>query len=179
VSRLFSVYNVGQSLAGLAMTEATRLCAPAHPDAPELGRSDDVTYLYGECRPDRRRTWLPGEGGCVPPIEVQCSPLCQKHYNLYQNDLAPWRYGLLEVKGAPAASFEDGCILEIYTGVTTVTVYGRDPSLVRHFSDNLKPALAADVPAVRQTILRLSHASALQPVLEALPPPDPETLQLM
>jgi hypothetical protein len=177
VSRPFSVYNVGQILSDLAMTEATRLCAPADPGAPELGRQDDVTYLYGECSDLPGPPSAPQEGGCLPPIEVQSSPLCQKHYNLYQNDLAPWAYELLEVKGVPAASFDEGRILEIYTGVTTVTVYGRDASLVRLFADSLKLALGVDVPLIGQTILELSQASALQPVLATLPPPDPVTLQ--
>ena len=172
-SPAFTVYNAGPSLAGLAMREATRLCSPADPDFG-FDRRDDVTYVYGDCRDPRSTDSRAGGGGCLPPIEVQSTPLWQKHYSLYASSPVPWPYEPTEVKGAPAASFDGGLLLEIYTGVTTITVYGRDdPSLVRFFAENLKLALEEDIPQPDRTLNALSSASALAPSVAVLPPPDP------
>ncbi len=172
----FTVYHAGPSLEGLPVTEGARHHVATAPEFPELGRQDDVTYLYGECR-ELTGEAATVEGGCLPPIEVQSSPLCEKHKNLYQ---APegggWEFEEKTIKGVPAASFDGGRILEIYTVDTTITVYGHDPAQVLRFADALRVALPDDIPTLAQPLHQLSNGAALTPALAVLPPPDPTVL---
>jgi hypothetical protein len=156
-SPAFDVFHVGPEFEGLAMTEAVRQHVATDPEFPQLGRRDDVTYLYGECPREqgaaarveaRAPRWLPTcVGGCVPPLEVSSSPLCQKHVGLYLDpDVGAWEYESRSIKGVPAASFDGGRILEIYTANTTITIYGQDPELVLRAAVALRPAAATNLP---------------------------------
>jgi len=170
----FSAYHVGQAFEGLPMTEGTRLCSPPDPQSPELGRFDDVTYLYGECSVETGEA-AEVEGGCLPPIQVQSSPICQKHASLYQSEYLQYPYESLTIKGVPAASFDGGTTIEIYAGDTTITVYGRDPAQVRRVAEDVRLALPADIPGYEQTLLGLPGTTS--PPLALLPPPNPMILQ--
>jgi hypothetical protein len=173
----FEVYHAGPSLDGIVVTEGVRQHLATDPEFPELGRQDNVTYLYGECPPVSGDA-ATVEGGCLPPIEIQSSPLCEKHKGLYQDaEAGVWEFEEKTIKGVPAASFDEGRILEIYTGNTTISVYGRDPQQVLRFADALRPALPEDVPELGQPLYSLSTASALTPALPLLTPPDPLVLQ--
>ena len=166
----FTAYNVGPRLEGLEVIEAVRVCAPADPEFPELGRHDDVTYLYGEC-PIPQGAAAKVEGGCLPPIEIQSTPIGQKHRGLYQQPEMRAEYEEATIKGVPAAIFDDGRIVEIYTRDTTITVYGQDPAQALRFADALRLALDEDVPAVGRPLHRLSEAGSRAPILAVLPPP--------
>ncbi len=80
----YTVYNLGSAIEGLLVTEVSHASSAPDPANPELGRQDDVTYVYGNCP-----TVLPGdpgatfEGGCLPPapgaiyptVRGPCGPL--------------------------------------------------------------------------------------------------------
>ncbi len=163
----YTVYYLGATIEGLPVTDVTRTADPPHPETPEFGRADDVVYIYGDCP-----TYPPGspaskvEGGCVTPIQIQSTPLCEAHAALYTtpggNTLdgsVPYPHTALRIKGVPAASFEGGTILELYTGHTTISIKGTDANQVRRVADNLRVAPARASPAwVRRS--RMCRTSA-------------------
>lgn len=186
-SPAFDVFHVGPEFEGLAMTEAVREHVATDPEFPQLGRRDDVTYLYGECpreqgaRAEARAprwlsTWLPMcVGGCVPPLEVSSAPLCQKHVGLYLDpDVGAWEYESRTIKGVPAASFDGGRILEIYTATTTITIYGQEAELAFRAAAALRPAAATNIPRGIRPLYMLSPQC--EPVARTLAPPDPVVL---
>lgn len=171
----FQVYHVGSILETLKMNEAVRQHIATDPAAPEIGRRDNVTYLYGEC-PTLSASEIESEGGCLPPIEVQSTPLCEKHVGLYLDpELGAWEYESKTIKGVPAASFDGGRILEIYTGTTTITIYGDDALQVLRFADALRLSVAENIPVLGQTLKSLVDGLEALP-LAILPPPDESIL---
>jgi len=179
-SPAFDVFHFGPEFEGLAMTEAVREHVATDPEFRQLGRRDDVTYLYGECPREqgaaarveaRASRWLPTcVGGCVPPLEVSSSPLCQKHVGLYLGpDVGAWEYESRTIKGVPAASFDGGRILEIYTARTTITIYGQDPALVLRAAAALRPAAATNIPPCIEPLYMLTTPP--EPVARTLASP--------
>lgn len=158
------VFNIGTALDGHVMNDATQTAVPAHPDTPDYGPHHDVTYVYGEC------AW----GSNLPPLEVQSSPLAEKHWTLYNDDGLIGQYPFEEktIKGAPAASFDNGTTVEIYTGTTTITLYGDDPDLVLRAAEQLRPALHVDIPRIDEILDALTAQADDVPVPENLPAPD-------
>ena len=107
---------------------------------------------------------------------MQSAPLCEKHVGLYLDpDAGAWDYESITIKGVPAASFDGGRILEIYTGTTTITIYGEDPTQVLRFADALRLAVAQNIPVLGQTLNSL--VAGLEAVaLPILVPPDQSIL---
>ena len=170
-----NVVNFGTSFEGNMMWNATRNCVPPNPASPEDGRSDSVNYVYGDCPTLTFES--SGDGGCAPPIQVQVAPLCLKHAALYNSpEFGQQPYEPLTILGVPAASFQDGTTLEIYTGSTTITIFGIDAAQVRRAADALRPALSVDIPVTGQILSALSGNSDNQTPLTSLPQPDQQTL---
>ena len=169
-SPAFDVFHVGAVFEDLTMSEAVREHAGGGPLFPELGRQDTVTYLYGEC-PRLHGAAAGIEGGCLPPLEVQTTPLCEKHARLYRDRT----YRATKTKAVPAASFDGGRILEIYTANTTITIYGERPELVLRAAAGLRRAAPINIPSGVQPLHALT--AGLEPVSpRTLPPPDPVAL---
>jgi hypothetical protein len=141
----YGVFWAGSSFEGLPMTGSARFCEAYD---PIMGRNEMVSFDYGDCQPDTT-----SEGGCVAPLEVQSSPMCERHASLYTTgDPAasePYPYDSATIRGVPAAKFDGGTAIELYTGNTTVSVYGDDPAQVLRLAnaivaspDYLTPATA-------------------------------------
>lgn len=116
----------------------------------------------------------PSKADAFPPLQVQSTPLCEAHAALYTTpgdtlgSSLPYPHENLTIKGVPAASFDGGTILEIYTGHTTISIKGTDATLVRLAADSVRLALAAAIPLANQTLSTLSDTTGLPPVLPAL-----------
>ena len=78
------------------------------------------------------------------------------------------------IKGGPAAAFDGGRILEIYTVHTTITIYGQRPELVQRAAGALKYAPPGNIPAGIQPLYALTPG--LEVAVRALIPPDPAVL---
>lgn len=170
--RPLEVFHLGSAFEGLAMNGASWACTEYDPDFPE-GRHDSLAYIYGECPPRRRRVGWGCQGGCVPPLQVQAAPLCTKHVGLYHDPLiGQLPYEALTILGVPAASLEDGETLEIYTGDTTITIFGVDAGKVRRAASQLRPALIGDIPARDEILTDLSQAADSVAPVTSLRPPD-------
>jgi hypothetical protein len=111
------------------------------------------TFVYGTCDPPE------GEGGCAPPIEVQNFSVCKRYavtitrgYKLYDFRGAKARGGY-EAHGFPEVS-----PMEIFTGRTTIVIWGYATSTIKAVARQLR------------------QVGAGQPQLR-LPPPVPGSLQ--
>jgi hypothetical protein len=144
----FQVYFLGKQFEKLTVTRRLRRLDKR--TAPQEYRANYVSYIYGTCA-------LDGDAGCAPPIEVQNWPTCERNPTTYRltpkGDPVP--HTNLTIRGAPAALFEDGLRLEIYTGRTTVVIFGNDAAQVRRATDVLQSVDGTIKPR------------------QKLPPPDP------
>jgi hypothetical protein len=162
----FGVFSLGSSFEGLALEFLGHRCdAVAYPG--ELVRANFVTHIYGDCTaPD-----VEDDASCTPPLEVQSWPACERNPSVYIEGPG---LGLVEfdnttVRGAPAAVFDHGHRIEVFTGTTNVVIFGRDPAQVRRAADALLQEPAA-VP--------LGQLGLASPLFRAdpLPAPPPGTV---
>ena len=102
----FRLYYVGSAFHGLPLTDV--LSVPGRG-----GRVRTWSFIYGSCDPGGG---LFDEGGCAPPLEVQNWSICQRYPALYGKDRPTSR----AFRGALLANSPP----EIYTGRTTVVVFG-------------------------------------------------------
>jgi hypothetical protein len=142
--RDFGVYYPGKTVAGLPLTGVGR-SSVGNWGAKGVGQTY-VSFIYGDCD-------LPeGEGGCAPPLQVFNEPACI--YNLSRFE-GQGQFGSLPekttIRGVPAAFFEGGSALDIQTGRTNISVFGRNMDDVRAVaraltSLNLDPPVRAGEP---------------------------------
>lgn len=143
------------------MSRASRTCGGGPGLEHDPGLGSFVSYSYGDCSTQ--------EEGCTPPVEVQSAPLCERPLGLYG------RHGRrLRLRGAPARSFDHGRTVEIYTGHTTVTIYGRDARRPLRAVPRLIRAPAALVPEIDHDIVRAGTAPGGRD--RRLPAPDHRAL---
>ncbi len=133
----FSLYFVGSSFHGLALTAV--LSTPGRG-----GRVRSWSFIYGDCDPGGG---FFDDGGCAPPLEVQNWSICERYPALYGKD----RPRLRAFRGARLANSPT----EIYTGHTTVVVFGER----------------------RAGVLRALRRVGQRAAGQRLPPPAPGTLK--
>lgn len=147
----YDVYAGGGSFEGLKVSYAERRCEPAPAgveaataSARVSGRNDNTTFLYGTCRPAGPER---DPGGCAVPLEVQSAPSCERNPSRYRDvDGRLLRHRKLKVRGVPAAAYDRGRTLEVYTGHTTISVFGDDPARVLRMARAVVPVSAAGAP---------------------------------
>jgi len=105
--------------------------------------ADYVSFVYGDCRPSSP------DGGCAPPAEVQVWPADRRSLGAYDASRGGAVPELMRIRGSPAAFFDAGTRLELYTAQLTVVLFARS----RERLDELAHALrcvaksGADEPA--------------------------------
>jgi hypothetical protein len=132
----FDSFSLGTSFEGLVLTAQLRRCdAPRFPDP---FRANYISYVYGDCDPlegvgpDYPADQVTPDVGCAPPLEGQSWPVCERNPARYQADLPPDLAAAaapterLSVRGVPAAVYDDGQVLEVYAGTTTIAIFGDD-----------------------------------------------------
>ena len=132
----FKLYYLGKSFHGLRLTDVSR--------GP--GRRA-WSFIYGSCNP--------GDGeqpGCAPPLEVQDWSACERHLALHRGrELKP-----SEFRGAKAIGHH-----EIYTGRTTVVIFGGSDQAARALrpvgSKTARPRLKPPVDGALQGRLPCQH----------------------
>jgi hypothetical protein len=99
-------------------------------------RRDDtanyVSFAYGDCRPPST------EGGCAPPAEVQVWPAGRRSLGSYDASRGGSSPELTKIRGSPAAYFDAGTRLEVYTAQLTVVVFARSRERVGRVADALR-----------------------------------------
>jgi class 3 adenylate cyclase len=102
----------------------------AQPPPADVGPpvpTDISEVSYGDCHA------APGQA-CSPPLTVQSWPACERNLSLYDRypgppGADPIQHTDLTIRGVPAASFNDGEWVEVYTGDTTVVIFGQTQQL--------------------------------------------------
>jgi len=140
----FYPYSLGQSYNGLPLVSSTVVCNQTPPGmGPPVPYTD---YIYGNCH-------AVSDYGCAPPIEIQAWPECSRDYAMYadasttQPTLGSTPVTVSALPGVPAASFEGGARLEMYTGNTTVVIFGSDTSGTMSAANALVPQMVPRMAA--------------------------------
>jgi hypothetical protein len=110
-------------------------------------RRNLVSQMYGSCKAKE------GDASCAPPVEIQTWPACERNLSLYHRYPSPdgevVPYKRTTVRGAPAAIFEDGSRIEVYTGNVTVVIFADSPQRAERAAASLRGRLQSI--AVRAT----------------------------
>lgn len=116
----FDVFSLGESFEGLQLTESFRRCET--PEGLWAWRANMTTYIYGDCEAD-------DDLGCAAPVEVQTWPACERSWADYESAaVTDAVHGY--TRGVPSVSLDGGRRLELYTGRSTVVIFGDDPAQV-------------------------------------------------
>jgi hypothetical protein len=112
----FGLYALGARFEDLDLEAVIRTC----------NRTNSVSYVYGECTPPG------GEGGCAPPVEIQVWPACERYPGRHGSR---GRFGTR--RGVPALETDAG--VELYSGDSSIIVFGDDPDRVDRAVAALQP----------------------------------------
>jgi hypothetical protein len=115
----FHAYFVGASFDGHRLQAVVRREEPRFEGEPV--RANNLSFLYGSCevRADANGKY---RGGCAPPLAVQVWPACERYQALYPFEPDEG----LSVRGVSAAFYEGHRRLEVYTGASTVVLFGQE-----------------------------------------------------
>ena len=130
----FALYSLGDSHRGAPLVAITRRLDPplSESDVPLTVRANFVNHIYGDCRAE-------SDTGCAPPLQVQVWPACERNLSVYPTD--DWfDVERTTVRGVPAAFFENGARLELYTGDVTIVIFGLGRQHVVQAAEALQPA---------------------------------------
>jgi hypothetical protein len=141
----FALYSPGQSFEGLPLTGMARRIEARV--APDTHRANFASFRYGNCAPSK-------DGGCPAPLEIQIWPACERNPSSYS--LTPFGDPLpherVTVRGVPAAFFEDGHRLEIYTGSVSVVMFGGGKAHLLRAAEALQAASTRGGPGPGQPL---------------------------
>jgi hypothetical protein len=138
----YPVYYARKEVAGLPLEDL---------EGAEGGyyrRSIGWSFYYGDGDPP---SGLFAEGGCQPPLQIQNYSSCRWWASLFSG-----KSDMFDFRGTKAAR-ERGRGFEVFTGHTTVVIYGTRGRFVKSAARQLRDVRQADRPAL-------------------LPPPAPGTL---
>lgn len=159
----FRVFALGGSFAGLPYTDTLRRCA-----SPQRFRANYVSLVYGDCTATPNGSGY-DEPACPLPVEVQSSPACERNAASYGDvDGTPLARKGLTIRGVPAAVFDDGTRVEVYTDDTTVVIFATTPALALQAANRLQPMPTGTAADARPTGVVSTGQGA---VLPALAPP--------
>ena len=102
----FPIYSVGASAGSLPL----EFSGPGPGSGEEIGRA--WSFVYGSCE-------ATDDSGCAPPLEIQNWSICTRFPALYSGEANTKTIGNVETLRA-------GGGLDVYTGRSTVVIFGRD-----------------------------------------------------
>ncbi|HEY7950231.1 MAG TPA: hypothetical protein VID51_05285 [Solirubrobacterales bacterium] len=127
----YHLYYSGPEVAGLSLDAVVQGWA-TNRHAREQGRRRIYwTFIYGDCTPP------PREGGCAPPLEVQVWSACVRSVS----PIKVRKHRLYEFRGAKATGGGgryEVSPMEIFTGRTTIIVFGSEKSLIKTAARELR-----------------------------------------
>jgi hypothetical protein len=101
--------------------------------------ADYVSFVYGDCRPSAP------DGGCAPPAEIQVWTAARRSLGSYDASRGGSMPELTSIRGSPAAFFDAGTRLELYTAQVTVVLFARSRQRLGEIADALR-CVAEDGP---------------------------------
>lgn len=138
----FEVFSVGPSVAGVPLEGVERRCGGS-PFADEQP-ANFVNYIYGRCEISE------GGDGCMPPLEIQTWPACQRALADYSYDGKPMEYRRLpDENGAEVVEILLDGRIEVYTKDSTVVIFSEDPALAEKALTLLRVHEAGQSPPIR------------------------------
>lgn len=155
----FEIFSAGPTVAGLPVSATVRRCdvaAPAH-ETP----ANRITYMYGRCE-----TLPEDEVGCVPPLEVQTWPACQRSLADYSFEGRPLPFRQLPKHGGAEVVEFDFALerrIEVYTKSSTIVIFADSPELGRKAVEHLSPQQVGKQPVTNAADLRGSSPGRLAP----------------
>jgi hypothetical protein len=121
----YPVYTLGSEFDGEPLTAINHRVGSPESRAPV--RADYVSLKYGSCEPT-------SDSGCAAPLEMQTWPACRRNRAMYllapdidgsgPAKAIPYPREDVTVRGVPAAVFDNGSRLELYTGDVTIVLFG-------------------------------------------------------
>lgn len=128
----FPVYYVGESFEGLPLTDSIMRLQSKRIES-EPARGDFFGFRYGDCEPSGN------DGGCPLPLKIQTFPACERTLSSYSMGGQPMPHERVTLRGVPAAFFENGGRLELYTGRITVVMFGTGRDQLQRAAEALVP----------------------------------------
>jgi hypothetical protein len=134
----FRTFDLGDKFENLPQRyKPGRKCEPVDPTLAEVDpsvdarhhRENELSVLYGLCP----------KAPCETPLSVQTWPVCERTPASYQTAPGgpPLKHEKLRIRGAPAADYLDQERIEIYTGDSTVVVFGK-PDVARRAAQKIE-----------------------------------------
>jgi len=127
----YRLFYAGPEVAGLPLEAVTQGKATNRHARQQGRRAISWTFVYGDCTPP------PTEGGCAPPLEVQIWSACVRSFS----SIKFRKRHLYEFRGAKATGgggrYEISP-MEIFTGRTTIVVFGDETPLIRTAAHELR-----------------------------------------
>jgi hypothetical protein len=154
----FTFFSLGPEFEGLPVRSIMRRCDSADASL----HTNYVYYFYGSCNPGTN-----DDIGCAPPIQIVTSSACVRSLADYEKAPGVPDQGkdLGEHRGVPVFSFDEGNRVEVYTGTSTIILFGADSARLERAIDAIRPEPRSEPPGL--------PASASGPVDQNLPPPVP------
>lgn len=155
----FEIFSAGPEIAGLPMTATVRRCDIASP--PYEAPANRLTYIYGRCEITPE-----DESGCVPPLEIQTWPACQRSIADYSFEGKPLPHkGLPKRGGAEVVEFSFALEnrVEVYTKSSTVVIFASTPELAQKAVESLTPQQAGQAPITNPADLQGAPPARLEP----------------
>ena len=120
----YQVFFLGSSFEGLKLSGRIRRLEKPQPG--EAFGADFFSYLYGTCKTSAK------DPTCPIPLEVQSWAACKRNRSVYRLTPAgePLPRKDTTIRGVPASHFEEGFRLEVYTGRTTVVIFGNSSAQI-------------------------------------------------
>ena len=119
----YRVYYSGEEVAGLPLEEVLG-------GDPQKGRSIGWTFFYGACTPP------PVEGGCGPPLEIQNVSTCRRWFSAFFRKRR--LYDFHGAKATGGGGRYEVSPMEIFTGRTTVVIWGDGKSVIKSAARQLR-----------------------------------------
>ncbi|MGH2963971.1 MAG: hypothetical protein ACRDMH_01135 [Solirubrobacterales bacterium] len=146
----YTLYYLGNSFRGLRLTDVLA--------RPEFGH-ETWDFIYGNCTPTGGE-----QPSCPPPLDIQNWSVCARFAAIY-----PGRTPKTSPVGG-AETLPAGGGLDVYTGRTTVVIFGGGTTAVIHslrrVSDDIKPdtlpepvsgSLGGHLPCQAPALRRVAH----------------------
>lgn len=140
----FEVYSAGPAVGSLPLTGFKRRCGGTTPvDEPPANLTN---YIYGDCEP--------AEGGssCVPPLEIQTWPACQRTLADYSFEGKPIPHRDLPKIGEAKVvviEFMFEPRIEVYTATSTIVIFTENADLAEEALAGLRPQDVGEPPATQ------------------------------
>jgi hypothetical protein len=176
----YGSYDLGPAFDGLSKATTSELCQEGAPDGSVAPGA--AAHARGTTAPTRStafRSTVYGTCGSGPPslencsiaLDIQSWPECRRNETSYStgpvdnvlDPITPIR--LRAAPKLPAASFEDGTRIELYTGSSTIVVFGNDAHDVRRAVARLLhryPRLRSLTKKAGQALLSAAENPALR-----------------